>query len=190
MRAEHCGVDRLAVGRLRRRSRARVRGGARAGRRQDVVARGGRASGRRGGRRSRSRRRGRGRAGCARPPGARTRAARRTSPSHRRPRPGAGSSARRRLAPRSRRAGSSGSGNRSQVVSCPARHRSHSPHGRWWTSATRRPCGVLGDDLVPEDGARRRAPDLLHVRAAEAARAGCARDRPSRPAPGSSVRAG
>ena len=32
-----------------------------------------------------------------------------------------------------------GSAKRSQVDSCPARQRSHSPHGRWWISATRAP---------------------------------------------------
>ena len=62
-----------------------------------------------------------------------------------------------------------GSANRSQVDSCPARQRSHSPHEAWWTSATRRPSASLRDDLVAQDRAGVRRPELLDVRAAEPA---------------------
>ena len=51
----------------------------------------------------------------------------------------------------------------------PSRHRSHSPHGRWWTSATRRPSTRATTSCPRTVPAARRA-ELLDVRAAEPAR--------------------
>ena len=58
--------------------------------------------------------------------------------------------------------------NASHVDSCPARQRAHSPHGRWWRSATRRP-STSATTSWPSTSPACSGVELLDVRAAEAA---------------------
>ena len=55
------------------------------------------------------------------------------------------------------------------VDSCPARQRSHSPHGRWWTSATRRRSPARATTSWPSTVPAGARAELLDVGAAEAA---------------------